>query len=114
MSKKRYVITASAINKRGRVISQATNSYQKSNPKQKQFSILAGMSDKRIYLHSEIASLLRARGAYVHTLKIERYDSQGNPKLAWPCPSCQLFIKEYGVKRVVFTTEEGFKEWIVQ
>ena len=113
MSKKRYSITCSALNKRGYVISSATNSYKKSNPKQKQFSILAGMSDQRIYLHSEIACLLRAKGADVHTLKIERYDSNGNPKLSWPCPSCQLFIKEYGVKRVIFTTDDGFKEWIV-
>ena len=72
------------------------------------------MSDQRIYLHSEVACLLRAKGVYVHTLKIERYDINGNPKLSWPCPSCQLFIKNYGVKRVIFTTEEGFKEWIVQ
>lgn len=113
MGKKRYVITASAFDKRGRLICTANNSYQKSNPKQKQFSILAGMSDQRIYLHSEIACLIKARGAEVHTLKIERYDSQGSPKLAWACPSCQLFIKEYGVKRVIFTTEEGFKEWVV-
>lgn len=113
MSKKRYVITATALNKRGRVISCATNNYKKSNPRQKKLSILAGMSEQRIYLHSEVACLIKARGADVHTLKIERYDVNGNPKLAWACPSCQLFIKEYGVKRVLFTTEEGFKEWIV-
>lgn len=113
MTKKRYEIVATARNKKGCIISMATNSYKKSNPKQKQLSILAGLSDKRIYLHSEIACLLKAKGAYIHTLQIERYDSFGNYKLAWPCPSCQLFIKEYGVKKVIFTTEEGFKEWIV-
>ena len=113
MSKKRYCITASAYDKRGRCISKATNSYQKSNPTQKHFSILAGMSDQRIYLHSEIACLIKVRGAPVHTLKIERYDLDGKPKLAWPCPSCQLFIKECNVRFVIFTTEEGFKEWIV-
>lgn len=113
MSKKRYSITASAFDKRGRLVARANNSYQKSNPKQKYLSILAGMSDKRIYLHSEVACLIKARGAKVHTLKIERYDLNGNTKLAWCCPSCQLFIKEYGVKRVIFTTEEGFNEWIV-
>lgn len=113
MAKKRYEIIATAMDKRGILISRASNSYKKSNPKQKHFSILAGMSDQRIYLHSEIACLIKARGADVHTLKIERYDLYGNPKLAWACPSCQLFIKKYGVKRVLFTTEEGFKEWII-
>lgn len=113
MSKKRYCITATAFDKRGRPLSMATNSYQKSNPAQKHYSILAGMSEQRIYLHSEIACLLKAKGAKVHTLKIERYDNDRKPKLSWPCPSCQLFIKEYGVKKVIFTTEEGFKEWII-
>lgn len=111
--KKRYEVLCSAFDRKGRLICTSKNSYRKSNPWQKKFSILAGLSEQRIYLHSEIACLLKAKGAVVHSLKIERYDVEGNPKLAFPCASCQLFIKEYKVKRVLFTTEEGFKEWIV-
>ena len=111
--KKRYCITATAFDKRGRLLAQADNSYSVSHPIQQKYSIMAGLSDKRIYLHSELLCLIRVKGVKVHTLKVERYDRAGKPKLSFPCPSCQLFIKEHGVKRVLFTTEEGFKEWIV-
>jgi hypothetical protein len=49
----------------------------------------------------------------VHTLRVERFDSQGNPKIAFPCASCQLAVKLAGVKKVVFTSEDGYNEWIV-
>ena len=109
--KKRYEIFTTAYDKRGRVIARAVNEYSKSHPMQKQLSEKLGFSEKRIHLHSEVACLLRCKGKPVQVLLIERYDSAGNPKLAFPCESCQLAIKEAGVKIVRFTTEEGVKEY---
>ena len=73
------------------------------------------MSEERIFLHSEIRCLLKAASLRkkVHTLKVERYDSEGKPKLAYPCPSCREGIVLAGVKKVVFTTEDGYNEWAV-
>lgn len=112
MSRK-YVITATCFDKRGRVLASAVNDYTKSNPWQKELSVISGMSDQRIYLHSEIAALLKCRGKEVYLLKVERYNKEGKPMMAFPCPSCQIGIKISGVKKVLFTTEEGFKEWTV-
>lgn len=109
--KKRYQIKTTAYDKRGRILAQAVNDYEKSHPWQKELSTRVGLSEKRSHLHSEVACLLRARGKPVHTLVIERYDALGNPKIAFPCESCQLAIKECKVKVVVFTTEEGFKRY---
>ena len=113
MCRKKFQITATAFDKRGRVISRATNDYNKSNTWQKSLSLACGFSEERIYLHSEVLCLLRAKGKQVHTLKVERYGAGGEPRVAFPCLSCQLAIKQSSVKRVVFTTEEGFKEYLV-
>ena len=115
MTRKRYEIVSTAYDKKGNVISVGYNRYNKSNPYQRELSILAGMSEERIYIHSEVDALIRARNLSkkVHTLKIERYDTEGKPKISFPCPSCQLAIKLAGVQRVIFTCETGFKEWIV-
>lgn len=113
--KQRVSIESTAYTKRGMKICDAVNSYEKSHPQQKQMSIKSGMSDERVYLHSEILCLIRATrlGKKIDTLKVERYGKNGRTLTAFPCPSCQFAIKEAGVKKVIFTTEEGFKTWIV-
>lgn len=34
-------------------------------------------------------------------------------RLAFPCESCQAAIKLAGVKKVIFTSEDGWKVWNV-
>lgn len=113
--RKKYQIVTTAYDKRGRIIARGFNQYQKSNTWQKELSVKAGMSDERIFIHSEVDCLIKVRNLRksAYSLKIERYDANGNPKTAFPCPSCQLAIKISGVKIVYFTDEEGIKEWIV-
>ncbi len=113
MAKKRYAIAARAFDSKGRLLSQGDNSYSKSNTYQKKMSILAGMSEERIYLHAEVSAIIRAKGRKIDTLKVERFDTDGNPKLSFPCLSCQMAIKLAKIKRVIFTTEEGVSTWIV-
>lgn len=107
--KTRYVITASCFDKKGRLISIGNNSYNKSHPEQKRYAIKAGQ-EYRQSLHAEIAALIRSKGKDVHTLLVQRFDSKGNPKLAYPCPVCMEAIKEYGVKKVIYTVDSGKEE----
>lgn len=114
MKKKHHIVTI-AYDKRGRRVAVGKNQYTKSNTWQKSLSIQAGMSEERIFIHSEVACLIKVKNLkrQAFSIKIERYDSCGNPVLAFPCLSCQLAIKLSGVKIVYFTQEGGIGEWIV-
>lgn len=113
--RKRYSIKATALDSKGKVIATGFNDYNKSNPAMKRYAELAGESDQKIYLHAEAKVLLECKRLRkkCYALVVERYDSEGKPKLALPCPSCQVGIKLAGVKLVRFTTEEGFQEYLV-
>ena len=113
--RKRYSIKATALDSKGKVIATGFNDYSKSHTFQKMCSELAGESEEKIYLHAEAKVLLECKRLRkkCYTLVVERYDSEGKPRLALPCPSCQVGIKLAGVKLVKFTTEEGFQEYLV-
>lgn len=103
MSQKKHLIKATAFDKKGRVLSTAVNSYSKSHTLQAQYAFRVGVNYK-IYLHAEILAIIRARGKEINKIKIERYDSDGNPRLAKPCPICELAIQEAKIKFVEYTT----------
>lgn len=109
MSRKRFEIISSAFDRKGLLIASSLNSYSKSHPLQLFYSKLAGMSDQRVYLHSELACLIKAKKP-VHTLLVQRFDSKGKPALAMPCKSCLLAIKAYGVQVLRYTTVDGVVE----
>jgi tRNA(Arg) A34 adenosine deaminase TadA len=100
MSRK-HSLTAIIYDKKGRVLSVGQNSYTKTHPKMAHLGRLVGQAD-RIFLHAEIAALVKCRGV-PYKIKIERFDKYGNPKLAKPCPICELAIIEAGVKVVDYT-----------
>jgi tRNA(Arg) A34 adenosine deaminase TadA len=97
---KHHIITAQAFDKRGRLLSSAVNNYRKSHPIQAHFAELAGEKE-RIYLHAEIAALLRAGDAAVHSLRISRFNKKGDPVCAKPCKVCSLAIKHWKVSNVI-------------
>ena len=100
--KARQFIQARCYNKRGQLLSVGFNSYTKTHPLQKWFASLASMDDKQ-YLHAEIDAILRARSARIHRIVVERYGKDGHPRLAAPCPICQLAIAAFGIKIVEHT-----------
>lgn len=100
--KQRQEITAYAYDKRGRLISIGRNSYAKTHPIQHHFAKLSG-KPSAIFLHAEIACLLKAGRKAVHRLEIFRFNKHGESVLAAPCPICQLAIKAWGVKHVYHT-----------
>lgn len=111
--KRRYIILAKCYDRKGRMLSVGTNSYKKSHTLMKHFAELAG-EDPKIYLHSEVQALLRAKDKQVHRITVERYDASGNPALAKPCKVCQKAIQAYGVKFVEYTSEDGWIKEEVQ
>ena len=101
MSKK-HIVIARAYDKKGRLLSRAANSYTQTHPIQAKYAKIA-KQPLRVFLHAEIACLLRAGDKSIHKLVIERYYADGRPALAKPCPICQLAIKDWGVKHVEYT-----------
>jgi hypothetical protein len=72
---------------------------------------LVGESSEKIWKHSELEALLQSKSKEVHSILVQRFDSEGRPKIAKPCKTCQSIIKSYGVKIVRYTTEEGIAEY---
>lgn len=100
MSRK-YDITALAYDKRGKLLAVGKNSYTKTHPLQAKYGKKSG-KPAAIFMHAELDAIIKAREP-VHKLVVIRYDVHGKPALARPCASCQLAIKEFGVKHVEHT-----------
>lgn len=102
MSNNKHNIKATIFDKRGRVLATGYNSYKKTSPIQAQYGRRVNQPS-RIYLHAEIAALVKVKHGIPYKIKIERYDRHGNPKLAAPCPICSLAIKEANIKFIEYT-----------
>ena len=62
-------------------------------------------------IHAEFMAVLSAnfnvRGATVYVF---RQQKDGSPAMSRPCSSCWKYLKDQGVKNVVYTFEGNFKE----
>lgn len=110
--KTKFVIEAYCFLKNSRLLSFATNSYNKSHPIQSYFAAKVGLPNK-IYLHAEIAALLKTKGKNVYSIHVIRKDAKGNLANAKPCPICMEAIKAYGIKKIFFSNAKGeIESWI--
>jgi len=101
--KKRFELTAIIYDKRGKVLSIGKNSYCKTHPLQKFHAEEAGLPDK-IYLHAEVHAIVKCKNLdKAHKIVIMRYDTDGTPKPAKPCPVCVSAIRAAGIKEVMHT-----------
>lgn len=91
-----------ALSKRGKIISECSNSYVKTSPKQAFYAKRVGL-DSKVFLHSEVRAICLAKGKKIHKLIIARVDSQNNPVLAKPCPICELALRDAGILSVEYT-----------
>jgi deoxycytidylate deaminase len=111
-SKKRL---GSIILKKKKVVAAACNYDKKTHPIQKSYATLACKKyndvkfSPKIYLHSEILCLIRARGIG-DTIITARVAGHGGNKLrdSRPCPLCTLFLKEHGIMKIHYSTPNGF------
>jgi tRNA(Arg) A34 adenosine deaminase TadA len=101
--KARAEVTATIYDRKGNVLAKAQNSYVKTHPIQKRFAGQVGEVNKE-FLHAEVHAIIKAqkRGT-PYKIKIERYGKGGEPRLAKPCPICELAIKESGIKFIEYT-----------
>lgn len=103
--KTRHKLTAYCYDRKGRLLSTATNSYSKTHPLQAYFAEKVGHAAK-IYLHAEIAAIIKAGGKPIHKLVIMRIGKNHQALNAKPCPVCAEAIKAFGIKLVSYTTGE--------
>lgn len=103
MARKQHHIIATIYDKRGRVLAIGANSYTKTHPLQARYAAMAGLPEKQ-YLHAEISAILRLeKPCKAHRIRVERYDRNGNPANAKPCPICERVIASTGIKIVEYT-----------
>lgn len=99
----RQQVTAVIYDKRGRVLSVGQNSYIKTHPLQAKHAQLAGEPHKQ-FLHAEVAAIVRCRDLdRAHSMFISRFNKQGKPVLAKPCPVCASAIQAAGIKNITHT-----------
>jgi len=109
MAKKRYHLTATCFDRKGRPIGSGVNDYSRSHPLMKHFALLAGEPEEKIYRHAELSAVLDAGNKDVYSILVQRFDAEGNPANARPCRTCQRMLQAYGVKQIRYTTSDGVK-----
>lgn len=96
-------VTAMIYDRRGKILSIGKNSYLKTHPMQARHAHKTGHPEKQ-FLHAEIHAITRCRNLdRAYKIFITRYNKQGEPVLAKPCPVCMSAIQESGIKHVIHT-----------
>lgn len=104
MCHSKYDITAMIYDKKGHVLSVGKNSYVKTHPMQARFARESGQDEHKIFLHAEISAIIKCRHIEkAHKIVVIRFDKNGNPANAKPCPSCQSAITSFGIKHIEHT-----------
>ena len=94
----------------------ASPNLEKTHPMQAHLNKLRGFdpmgSGERNILHAEIATLLKRRDLDIEWNKsmlfIARLKKNGDLGLARPCNACMGLIKQYGIKNIYYTTDNGW------
>lgn len=98
-----HKITAIIYDKRGRVLSIGENSYVKTHPMQSHHAKKVGLPEKQ-YLHAEVHAITRCPNlSKAHKISVFRYDANGFPALAKPCPICMSAIRAAGIEIIEHT-----------
>lgn len=99
--KTRQRIYAVCLDKKGRIVSESQNHYDKTHPYQ--YECACQVNKKlSIFLHAEIAALIKSRKP-VHKIVVARVGAYGQQLLAKPCKICEVALKDYGVKSIEYT-----------
>lgn len=96
-----------------RIISKGCNSHTRTHKIQAQLNKKRFSECSTGMLHAEIAALLPVvnkidlSGAVLY---LYRENMQGEIAMCRPCKGCMSFIRACGIKKVYYTTNEGFAE----
>lgn len=100
---------------KGSIIGQASNS-NKTSPLQAKYNIYRfNRPDLPSKNHAETALLQSIRFKYGNNLDWSRVEiylyrelKDGTIAMSRPCPSCFHMLRDYGIKKVYYTTDQGF------
>ena len=93
-------------------ISSAVNS-NKTNPKVVKYNSVLSF-EKTPFLHAEMAAIISAskkidiKNFKYCTLFVARKLNMSGCGLARPCKACMEAIKEYGIPKIIYTTDSGY------
>jgi tRNA(Arg) A34 adenosine deaminase TadA len=94
--------------RKNKVVTTATNLDRKTHPFQAKLAKQVGL-DPKIYLHAEIAALIKAKEE-ADTMIVARIGghTQNELRNSCPCPICKTALEISNVKRIIYSTDEGF------
>lgn len=102
----KHTLTVIVYDKRGRPLSIGQNSYTRTHPRQAAIAAKVGLPEKK-FVHAEFSAITKCRDLKkAHKIVITRYNKQGEPVNAKPCPIRMELIRLSGIKFVEWTTEE--------
>lgn len=91
------------LDKRGNIVAESANSYSCTHTQQYKYAKKAGRPEA-VYLHSELACLLKDKNKRGVKLIVVRVGAEGQPLYSAPCDICALALKDYSnVKSVEFS-----------
>lgn len=100
---KRHSLTAIIYDKKGRVLSVGQNNYVKTHPLQKKHAEKVGEPYKE-FLHAEISAIVKCTNlAKAYRISIFRFNADGTPAVAKPCPVCMSALRAAGIERIEHT-----------
>lgn len=103
------------IAKGGDVISVGFNR-KKSHPFQKKYNVHRGCGDEsKDYIHAEMSAIVKARHQDLQgaTIYVSRNTVHGDTAMCKPCGACMKAIVDSGIKKIFYTSEDGFEELFV-
>ena len=106
---KKYFVMAKITDRKGKVLSIGHCSYVKTHPLQAKFAKKVNLPKKE-FLHAEAMAIIRLcpeNWYKAHTITVYRFNADGTPALAKPCPICQSMIEAAGIKHVYYTTPDN-------
>ena len=102
--------------KNGDVVSVGFNR-EKTHPIQKKYNVYRGFSNgPKDFIHAEMAAIIKARhldlrGASIY---VSRKAVNGGMAICRPCPACMRAIIKHGIRKVFYTTSEGYQKLILE
>ncbi len=108
---KQYKIGAVVVLKH-RIISSGFNKCTKTHPLQKKYNKYRFTEDSVHTCHAELSALLPLIKDGIDlsdaSIFVHRSHKNGTLACARPCKSCMKLIKDFGIKRCFYTTENGY------
>lgn len=89
---------------KGGVVSIGFNQILKSHP-------ITRMFNEHQTIHAEVSAIVRLKNKKLLkdcTMVVYREGAKGNLALARPCPTCKKILKFFKIKKIAYTTYDGY------